>query len=286
MFDLISMFDAIKIPDVSDNIRFATQTISEYEMHRLNCRISQGDDRLEEVFTVIYCTGQETALHVHFIRVASTVIESLGRSPSHIDVMHAVNRLIELFRALKSLPKKSIQGLWAELFLIARSRKPSLLINAWHNSLDDRYDFNLGNQRIEVKSVSGRIRKHHFSLEQLQPPKDTEVLIASIFIERSGGGSSVSRLIDEIRLHAANDVDALLHLDQTNWKSAGAERFDRELAEQSLGFFEVGSIPAINPNLPREISEVHFKVDMTSITPISLTKYRQTDGLFPTLQRR
>jgi len=253
----------------------------------INCHISQGSDRLEEIFTVIYCTGQETALHTHFLQVANAVIASLGRCPSHMDVMQAVNKLVELFRALKSLPKKSIQGLWAELFLIARSRKPALLINAWHSSLDDRYDFNLGDQRIEVKSVSGRIRKHHFSLEQLQPPKNTEVLIASVFIERSGGGSSVSHLIDEIRLHSENDVDALLHLDQvvnialgTNWKSAAAERFDRELAEQSLAFFEPSSIPQVDSALPIGVSEVHFKVDLTTTFPSNLALYRNRGGLF------
>lgn len=330
MFNLLSMFETIQIPNVSENVRFATHKIPEYEMHRLgkdaegkpgilisianptpdnrpapivlehltvqydiNCRISQGIEQLEGIFTVIHCAGQEIALHTHFLHVASAVIASLGSSPSHSDVMEAVTRLVELFRALKSLPKKPVQGLWAELFIIARAKKPAFLVNAWHSSLNDRYDFNTGTQRIEVKSASGRTRKHHFSLEQLQPPNGTDVLIASVYIERSGAGSSISQLIDEIRSYSENDLDSLLHLDHivnmtlgTNWRSASEERFDRELAEHSLSFFDVHSIPTIAPDLRSEISNVHFMADITAVSPINLKQYRNKGGLFQAVQRK
>jgi hypothetical protein len=85
------------------------------------------------------------------------------------------------------MPRKSVQGLWAELFLMARLRDPSALVAAWHSQLGDLYDFSAGSQRIEVKSAIGRIRRHHFTLEQVLPIPRTRVLIASVLVERGRG---------------------------------------------------------------------------------------------------
>src|SRR4029078_3598315 len=97
----------------------------------------------------------------------------------------AIATIVELFRSLQAPPRKSVQGLWSELFLIAEARHPTLLLRAWHATPGDRYDFNLGTARLEVKSVAGAVRHHHFSLAQLSPTGGTTALVASLFIERA-----------------------------------------------------------------------------------------------------
>lgn len=72
-----------------------------------------------------------------------------------------MNQLIELFRAIAKPARKSLQGLWAELFLISRAHQPAILVNAWHTVVEDRYGFAVDNQRIEVKGFSGQIRQHY-----------------------------------------------------------------------------------------------------------------------------
>ena len=104
-----------------------------------------------------------------------------------------MDRLIELFRAMTTPSRKSVQGLWAELFLIAQSRQPTILVDAWHMLPEDRYDFAMDDQRIEVKSFSGSLRQHHFSLEQLQPPEGVKTLIASMLVEGFTGRRIHSR---------------------------------------------------------------------------------------------
>ena len=56
----------------------------------------------------------------------------------------------------------------------------------------------MDDQRIEVKSVLGRNRQHYFSLEQLHPPEGVRALVASVFIERSQAGVSITDLTEEI----------------------------------------------------------------------------------------
>ena len=110
-----------------------------------------------------------------------------------------MSRLIELFRAMSEPPRKSVQGLWAELFVISRSHHPSILIDAWHTMIEDQYDFAMGNQRIEIKSFSGDVRNHHFSLEQLHPPTGVIALVGSILVARSQAGESLHDLREKYR---------------------------------------------------------------------------------------
>lgn len=161
-------------------------------MYNLRCRVARPDGTSEEErFTIVRCTSEDTTLQTYFLRVASSIIISLKEQSTQSDVAHSVNQLIELFRAMVKPPRKSVQGLWAELFLISEARQPVLLVDAWHTEPEDRYDFAMDEQRIEVKSFSGQIRQHHFSLGQLHPPAGVNVLVASVRVEGSDRKSVV-----------------------------------------------------------------------------------------------
>jgi hypothetical protein len=262
--------------------------------HGVECRVSRPDGTTEEGrFTVIRCAGRDRALHAYFLRVASAIVASLGAEPAALDVTRTVDRLVELFRAMTMPPRKSMQGLWAELFLIARSREPAILVSAWHMTPEDRYDFSTGEQRIEVKSAAGRVRQHHFTLEQLYPPIGTKLLIASVLVERTGAGPSVVELAEQVRSGVSSTPDFLLHVDRIvgltlgqGWRQALEERFDRELAEQSLAFFDPSAVPRVGEDVPAGISDVRFKSDLSGSQQVDLAQYRAAGGLFRAALRR
>lgn len=257
-------------------------------MYNQNCRVSRPDGALEEErFTVVRCTGEDTTLQVYFLRVASAILMSLKNRPTQVDIAHAMNRLIELFRALARRPRKDVQGLWAELFLITQSAQPAILVNAWHTLPEDRYDFAMEDQRIEVKSFSGSIRQHHFSLEQLHPPEGVNTFVASMRVERSQAGESITNLREKIQTHLGGNSNLLLHLDTVialtlgdGWQQADEACFDQRLAKESLAFYEAATIPSVNPNLPLGVSRVHFQSDLTGIPAIEISSYDVEDGLF------
>ena len=136
---------------------------------------------------MIRCASTDRALHLYFLRVADAVLATFGEQPTGREVTQAIDHLVELFHAVEQPARKSLQGLWAEVFLIARAADPAALVEAWHGVSTDRYDFMVGSQRIEVKSTAGSTREHHFSLEQLHPPEGTEVLIASLSLNDKHG---------------------------------------------------------------------------------------------------
>ena len=259
-------------------------------MYNQSCRVSHSDSTLEEGrFTVVRCTGEDTILQVYFLRVASAILTSLKNRPTQVDIAYAMNRLIELFRAMARRPRKDVQGLWAELFLITQSVQPAILVKAWHTLPEDRYDFAMEDQRIEVKSFSGSLRQHHFSLEQLHPPEGVKTLVASMRVERSQAGESITDLREKIQTHLSSESNLLLHLDTIialtlgdGWQQADEACFDQRVAQESLAFYEAAAIPSVNPNLPSGVSRVHFQSDLTGIPTVEISHYDAEDGLFHT----
>ena len=326
MLNLIELFQSIEpIAATDDEHRFSAILISDYEPHRLGrdaqgrpllliavmevpsprqtppvdlehlrvlynqaCRVSRSDGAFEEGrFAIIHCTGEDPTLQTYFLRVASTVVMSLKDRPTQSDVAHSINQLIELFRVMAKPRRKDVQGLWAELFLIAQSEQPAILVKAWHTLPEDRYDFAMDDQRIEVKSFSGSIRQHHFSLVQLHPPEGVKTLIASMLVEHSQVGESIAELREKIQVHLGGDSNLLLHLDKVialtlgnGWQQIDEACFDQTLAKESLVFYRAAAIPSVDPKLPCGVSGVHFKSDLTRIPTIEISHYDAEDGLF------
>lgn len=275
-------------PDVS-HIRPAPIVLEHLMVqHDVECQLQQPDGTARiGRFSVIRCLGADRALHEYFIRAVTPVVLNIQFSSSQAEVAQAISSLAELFRLLTMPPRKTIQGLWAELFIIVQSSDPAQLIRSWHAVPEDRYDFCAGAQRIEVKSAMGRLRCHHFSLEQLRPPLGTTVLVASLFVEHAAGGDTVFDLVEQLRPRILESPQLLARVDQvvgatlgSGWRQASEFRFDRQLTEDSLRFFEASTIPCINSQLPPEVTEVRFRSDLSRTPAADLAARALEGGLF------
>src|SRR5260370_2332339 len=190
----------------------------------------------------------------------------LPQCSSRDQISEAVQKLVDLFKRMADASRKALAGLWAELFLIARSSDPAFLLGAWHAIPEERFDFGHGIDRLDVKAASGGLRLHHFTLEQLRPAGHVRVLIASLLTERSEGGTSLNDLVDSIRARVA-DPDHLIRLDGViaetlgqDWRAIQQNRFDLQEAIQSFRFIDAATIPSVANPTPPEVSAVHFFV--------------------------
>lgn len=323
MVDLARQFEAIKRPvETTSDLRFAAAPVEERPRHRIavdrhglpallidvidaegtgpplvlehirmqqgvDCRVTEPDGSTESRrLTIIRCTDDDPVTREYFLRVGGTVLEAIGDAPTSEIVSRTIERLVELFRALAVPPRKSVIGFWAELFVISRSHDPATLVRAWHQSPDERFDFGLGGERLEVKAAVGRVRRHHFSLEQLLPIPGVNVLIASLLVERSAAGPSLYELVESIRSHVAGDAAQVLHVDTvvaltlgTAWRAAMDERFDASVTEENLAYFRPDVVPRPPGTMPPEVTEVRFVADLSSCPPVSVDELRTGTGL-------
>lgn len=263
----------------------------------LSCQVSSPISPTQfGTFTVLKCVAADLVVRSYFLSLLPGISTAIGCSGDRAKVAAVVEDLVELFRALGATPKKEIQGLWAELLLIREAEDPVVLAQAWHTEPGDRYDFNKGQERLDVKSTSQTPRRHHFLLEQLCPPNGTRLIIASIVVQRSGAGLSVFDLLDAIRQEVSLQPQLHLRLasqvHQTlgdSWQNARNVRFDYEAARQSIQYYDSTQIPKVCLPLPEGVSQVSFVADMNGVAMLSPKAFREGGALYrglPVCRRR
>ena len=190
--------------------------------------------------------------------------------------MPPFHALVSLFQRLARPPRREAQGLFGELVIIDTAHDPSALLDAWHADPLERFDFAFEDLRLEVKTSSNRRRSHEFSLEQRNPLPATTATLASLFVETSGGGLSLETLIFRVEARLARYSRSIVKLHSVIADTLGAtllpalaQRFDEQLAFDSIAFYDLATIPAVRGMLPPEVSAVRFRSDISSLAALN-----------------
>lgn len=284
---LLILVDAIIAQPVPANEQLAN--LSYRPRERL--RIESPDGTIEEsIHSVLACRAAEPELRHYFFRVVAALLDELGPTPSAEDVDGGVAQLLELFRALERPGRRSVQGLWAELLLIAASSDPEVMVAAWHAEPEAIHDFVSGVQRLEVKSTAGALRRHHFRLEQVVPPAGSVLVVASLLLEPAEAGTTVADLVDRIAAALPTGTDLRRRLEAivaaalgSDWRAGAAVSFDETAALRALAYFPSSSIPAVAPDTPAEVSDVHFISDLSGLSPVWHADLKAAGGLLGAL---
>ena len=261
-------------------------------VHSAMCRISDGDGNLESgTYTVVSCISGDKSLVRHFATLMSSLVLSLPDRPSCQVAAAAIQRMIRLFRSLKRPSTRSIQGLWAELFVIRMAHDAKAMVRAWRSDPMERFDFAQLSDRLEVKSTKWTRRSHQFSLEQLRTHDDVRVIVASVQVASLANGLTLARLWHEVRSRVDDDATLLLHVDRVvttslgrTWRRGLDYGFDESVARNTLAFYDGNSISAVEGNLPTEVSEVRFRSDLSAIAPLLQNAMRSIGPLFQAAQ--
>lgn len=259
-------------------------------VQNVKCKITENNQTSFQEFTVITFISSDRPLQEYFLRVSETLIKSLSSNPTQQQVVETLNKFVEIFRSLSDSPQKTAQGLWAELFLIDNCSDSEALLNYWHNFPEDKFDFDSGAEKIEVKSNSTCKRIHHFSSEQLNPSKEAEVLIASIFVQQCSWGTDIQELVGSIAAKI-QDIDLINKLNTLVCHTLGNSfdqsikiKFDYQAAKDSLRFYEYQAIPKIEEaHIPAEVSEVKYKSDLSQVTPVNIAYLQSKGALFSSI---
>lgn len=253
-----------------------------------DCRVTEGNKSTFQVFTLITFLSNDKDLQEYFFQISETLIRSIKDDPEPLQIVESLNKFIEIFRALTDTPTKTIQGLWAELFLIENSSDPKILLAFWHNSPEAKFDFDASKEKIEVKSTSGSERVHEFSSEQLNPTPDSQVLVASLFTRQVHSGVSIQDLMQNIASKIQNGNDLIEKMNLVVAKTLGNSleqsikvKFDYDISKTSLRFYHHQDISKVEKvYIPAEVSGVRYKSDLSLIKPIELSSLDVNGLLF------
>ena len=265
----ISTSDNIKTSD----IKLELVTV----MFNRSCAVHIIDTNEESTnkYSIIQLNSHHTDLQRYFIEVVNLVLLRLGPSPDTTVLKSEIGKVIQLFTVSKPISMEVVRGLWAELLLIYLSKDPDYLINAWHVTPEDKYDFNDGASKVEVKSTTESERKHVFSIDQLNPESGTDLIIASTFVIQTGIGKSVFDLMDMISLSITTD-EGLLKLQEVVLTTIGAHIdevsnyfFDYSRAVSEYKLYDYRDVPTIlKKDVPSSVTKVSFQSDLTGVNSI------------------
>lgn len=254
------------------------------------CAIKNSKREIKKTsFTIIRCRTAESKTIHYFFSICGIVMRNLGTLPELKDLDEAVQRIVAIFKNIKSPSLKPLHGLFGELFLISRSKSPESVISAWRMDNAARFDFCIGDIRLEVKTSTARTRSHIFSFDQCNPPSGTIGAVASLQTEKIPSGCSIADLLSAIEAKVSN-WELVLRLHETVAKTLGASLseslnvcFDLHLAESSLEFFDIREIPAIRKPLDTGVSNVKFISDLSGANPLSIDELIGRDPGFRVL---
>ena len=255
-------------PVVLRNLRFDPQ---------LDCSIDEKPhgERRSVHASVIRVTTPEPELHAYFFRTVSALFSELGPQPRVSELARAIDRLAEMFRALALPPKTSLQGLWAELFVIRQAPSTEYAVRAWHTTRRSLFDFSGGGHAVEIKSSTSGIRKHHFRLAQLLPPSGRDVYVVSVLLTPSQSGSSIPDLWKDIDAKlisypqlSSRLAEVIAQSAGVDWQHAKDVRFDDASALRSIIVFKAESIPRVGDDAGPEVTEIEFVSDLSACAPL------------------
>lgn len=229
----------------------------------------------EQTLAVLLCLAEEESLHRWFLRTAGALVRGLASPITQAGLDAAVEHLVRLFVALGRTGSGTVQGLWGELLVLAHAQNPSFLLRAWHADPMEPQDFIAGAHRVEVKTVIGGRREHHFSLDQLSCSEGCRLAVVSIQLQPTPTGPSVADLVDAIEARVDGGLAPKLHEVVTetlgsDWRRALDQRYSGERALESLRVFDGAAVPQIPAAaVPPEVRNVRFIAELWGVATLS-----------------
>lgn len=161
--------------------------------------------------------------------------------------------MVQAIAHSSSEPKETVNGalgLWGELVFMLTFGPSLELIDGWHVSKDQVYDFTWGNRVIDVKTTISQKRNHWLSDSQFNKNTSNTAYLASLLTQEDSAGIDVLSLGRQLERHIQ-----LLGGSTTNFRRkfvdaitgmgvfALTRKWNLELGTSSLQFFALSSLP-------------------------------------------
>lgn len=256
-----SIFAPIQLTNI--DVQFAMLCeVATIEGHRFRSR-----------FSIVRCHLTDVDNVRHFMAACSAVLALLGEDTEITKVRATLLRLVSIFEPSHTASRRSVAGLFGELYLLLRSRDLPATLEAWRLSDSATYDFSFRSCHVEVKTSTVMRRSHLFSFEQCHPAFGTHVYVVSLFANQASNGLSIRQIVDTIVSRLDKHPALVLKLYEAVARTVGFDtrrlgitRFDLAAADRSFATFDVADIPKLRFPLPKGVDSVRFRSDLSGVS--------------------
>jgi hypothetical protein len=260
------------LPSILINTKDSENLVSNYKGTNIllrfneNCKIHE--DKTSSIFTILSCRSDDELTIKMFLDICETTIPQLKNEPSAEEIKKITNIIIELFREISD-KKRSIIGLWGELFLISSSSNTEKTLQAWHENPTDKYDFFDNNEALEVKCTSKTDRIHKFQHDQLLSEIKDHYIASIMVSENPYDGLSVLDLYEDIKKNKL-PINLINKLKKNFYRVLGSNpkedlnefKFDINYSKKNLMYYKLKDISTL-VNDDDSVTDISYKVDLS-----------------------
>ena len=260
------------LPSILINTKDSENLVSNYKGTNIllrfneNCKIHE--DKTSSIFTILSCRSDDELTIKMFLDICETTIPQLKNEPSAEEIKKITNIIIELFREISD-KKRSIIGLWGELFLISSSSNKEKTLQAWHENPTDKYDFFDNNEALEVKCTSKTDRIHKFQHDQLLSEIEDHYIASIMVSENPYDGLSVLDLYEDIKKNKL-PINLINKLKKNFYRVVGSNpkedlnefKFDINYSKKNLMYYKLKDISTL-VNDDDSVTDISYKVDLS-----------------------
>lgn len=151
--------------------------------------------------------------------------------------------IAERLQEVRNTARGSEVGFWGELFVMLASSDPAKLLGCWGTGSRQSFDFIDSEDALEVKTATGTVPVHSFSLSQLKNSEALRVVVASVRVIEDPQGVTIEDLVDRLSsdISLSSELRAKLLMRFSAFLAAEGRgnsfrRFSEKIARSDLEF--------------------------------------------------
>ncbi len=240
------------------------------------CVFRLDDSEFDALANILICKSRDDSEISAFVRLCSAFASDDLNSRSITELFSSLTRLFSIER---QTDRNVLSGLFGELFTMLYLESHGIdVFDFWQRKNLMKYDFCLNDsKRMEVKTVSGDERRHHFRHEQLYY-EDYDIIVVSVMLREANVGISMFDVVEHCRKRYSDDYSHLSIIeDRLSGYSEEDLRtmiYDRIYLDNNIRFVPAVDVPRFKEKSPSNVSNAQYDCYLGDVSGIGIDGLR------------
>lgn len=229
----------------------------------------------KEKYICLILESNNALIKETFISMCVSIYQYFGDNPSYSSLVDYLHSFKNLFIKFNQKPSKSEVGLFGELLIINESKNPDKLVEGWHITGKEIFDFTLNSNQLEIKTTTLNSRIHKIKHSQHKRLREmSNGFISSIMLMESDNGINVSKVAEEIRKKLDHEATQLFNQKLASCVGDSFEDYNTDFnykySLDSIKFYKAIELQSLNDkDIPENIADIKYSLNLEASDEIS-----------------